>query len=142
MGAPSVRVWLLLGKRVGRSLSMAMRYIVHPTPSVCAAAELTCALVHRMQASRGTAVGVALHIQAAAWHNAHPVLQPLLAAAGTTFEGTLLQLLTKYGFATGPYGSAAWRKRPTYIMAFEVGGRHNEWSCRAGGGSKSQPTLN
>eukprot|EP00198_Chlamydomonas_reinhardtii_P002241 XP_001691577.1 glycerophosphoryl diester phosphodiesterase family protein [Chlamydomonas reinhardtii] len=77
-------------------------------------------LIWMAVASRGTAVGVALHIQAAAWHNAHPVLQPLLAAAGTTFEGTLLQLLTKYGFATGPYGSAAWRKRPTYIMAFEA----------------------
>ncbi|KAG2450795.1 hypothetical protein HYH02_004632 [Chlamydomonas schloesseri] len=77
-------------------------------------------LIWMSMASRGPAVGVALHIQAAAWHNAHPVLQPRLAAASTTFEDILLQLLNKYGYAAGPYGSEAWRQRPTYIMAFEA----------------------
>ncbi|EFJ49305.1 hypothetical protein VOLCADRAFT_90098 [Volvox carteri f. nagariensis] len=65
------------------------------------------------------AVGVAVHIQAASWHNT--VLEPQLRARNTTFEDELLRLLQQYGYATGPYGSEAWRRRPSYLMAFEAG---------------------
>ncbi|KXZ50892.1 hypothetical protein GPECTOR_14g140 [Gonium pectorale] len=62
-------------------------------------------------------VGVALHIQAASWHNSLPAI----SAANTTFEDILLGLLQKHGYATAPYGTEAWRSRPLYIMAFEAG---------------------
>lgn len=66
-------------------------------------------------------VGVALHIQASAWHAQH--LGPQLAAAGTTFEDVLLATMQRYGYATAPYGSSEWAQRPSYIMAFEVRGQ-------------------
>ncbi len=70
-------------------------------------------------------VGVALHIQASAWHAQH--LAPQLAAAGTTFEDLLLATLQRYGYATAPHGSSEWAQRPSYIMAFEV--RVPELAC-------------
>ncbi|GLC64398.1 hypothetical protein PLESTF_000157100 [Pleodorina starrii] len=68
------------------------------------------------------AVGVALHIQSASWHNA---ALPQLAAANSSFEDVLLRLLQRYGYAAGPYGSEAWRRRPSYIMAFEASSLKN-----------------
>ncbi|GLI65000.1 hypothetical protein VaNZ11_008426, partial [Volvox africanus] len=65
------------------------------------------------------AVGVAVHIQAASWHNSALAVQ--LKSQNDTFEDLLLRLLQRYGYAKDPYGSEAWRRRPSYIMAFEVG---------------------
>ncbi|GIM00795.1 hypothetical protein Vretimale_5719 [Volvox reticuliferus] len=73
----------------------------------------------QMATATEPAVGVAVHIQAASWHNI--ILGVQLKAQNATFEDLLLHLLQRYGYAMDPYGSEAWRRRPSYVMAFEAG---------------------
>ncbi|GIL44742.1 hypothetical protein Vafri_2237 [Volvox africanus] len=73
----------------------------------------------QMATATKPAVGVAVHIQAASWHNSALAVQ--LKSQNDTFEDLLLRLLQRYGYAKDPYGSEAWRRRPSYVMAFEAG---------------------